>query len=137
RRWMLWRLVRLVTAVEGDTAECGVYKGASSWLICAAIHGSGRKHHLFDSFEGLSGPEAADGSHWGKGDLAAGEDLVRKSLRPFGDSLVFHKGWIPERFQDVRDAKFAFVHIDVDLRQPTLDSLEFFYPRLSPGGVLL
>jgi O-methyltransferase len=137
RRWTLWQLVRLVTAVEGDTAECGVFRGASSWLICAATEGNGRKHHLFDSFEGLSEPEAVDGGHWKAGALAAGEDLVRDNLRPFADRLTLHKGWIPDRFRDVEDGKFAFVHVDVDLRQPTVDSLEFFYPRLSPGAVFL
>jgi hypothetical protein len=29
------------------------------------------------------------------------------------------------------------VHIDVDLYQPTLDSIRFFYPRLAPGGIIL
>lgn len=27
------------------------------------------------------------------------------------------------------------MHIDVDLYQPTLDSLAFFYPRLISGGI--
>lgn len=137
RRWMLWQLMRLVQAVPGDTAECGVFEGAGSWLICAGIRGTDRKHHLFDSFEGLSAPDAADGAYWTKGDLSAGEELVRRNLEPFAASIEFHKGWIPDRFADVADKKFAFVHIDVDLKQPTLDSLEFFYPRLSPGGVLV
>jgi hypothetical protein len=29
------------------------------------------------------------------------------------------------------------VHIDVDLYQPTRDSLAFFYPRLVKGGVIV
>lgn len=137
RRWMLWQLLRLIEQVPGDTAECGVFRGAGSWLICAGTEGSGRKHHLFDSFEGLSPPQGPDGSYWAKGDLTAGEDLVRKQLKPFADSIVFHPGWIPSRFDDVAEKMFAFVHIDVDLFEPTLASIEFFYPRLSPGAVLL
>ena len=35
------------------------------------------------------------------------------------------------------DRKFALVHIDVDLHAPTRDSLEFFYPRMSEGGVII
>src|SRR5439155_2143547 len=34
RRWMLYQLLRLIADVPGDTAECGVYTGASSYLIC-------------------------------------------------------------------------------------------------------
>lgn len=137
RRWMLWQLLRLISNVRGDTAECGVYQGASSWLICAATQGSGRIHHLFDSFEGLSEPDALDGTYWVRGSLAAGEDVVRHNLMPFAAKLEFHKGWIPQRFSDVDRNTFAFVHIDVDLRRPTLESLEFFYPRLAEGGILL
>ena len=40
-------------------------------------------------------------------------------------------------FAEVENQRFAFVHIDVDLYQPTRDSIEFFYPRLNPGGILL
>ena len=137
RRWMVRQLLRLVAEIPGDTVECGVYQGAASWLICSAVEGSERTHHLFDSFEGLSSPEVSDGSHWKRGDLAAGEDMVRTNLQPFLDMIEFHKGWIPDRFDDVKDRKFAFVHVDVDLRQPTFDSIEFFYPRLSRGGILL
>ena len=85
----------------------------------------------------MSEPGPADGTHWSRGDLAAGEEVVRLNLERFAERLRFHPGWIPERFADVADRSFAFVHVDVDLRQPTLDSLEFFYPRLSPGGILL
>lgn len=137
RKWMLWQLLRLIIDIPGDTAECGVYEGASSWLICAGTRGAGRTHHLFDSFEGLSDPDRSDGSYWAAGSLAAGEDVVGRNLEPFADSLEFHKGWIPARFSDVAGQQFAFVHIDVDLRQPTIDSLAFFYPRLPAGAILV
>lgn len=137
RKWMLWQLLRLIAGVKGDTAECGVYEGASSWLICAATQGSGRTHHLFDSFEGLSEPDPSDGSFWKRGNLAASEELVARKLKPFIDRLEFHKGWIPDRFSAVKDKVFAFVHVDVDLAAPTRDSVEFFYSRLAAGGILL
>ena len=136
-RWMLWQLMRLVSDVDGDTAECGVWEGASSWLICAANRGKVRTHHLFDSFEGMSAPGPRDGDYWKPGAMAADEELVRRNLQPFEKSFVIHKGWIPERFDDVAGKRFAFVHIDVDLHEPTMDSVEFFYPRLAPGGILL
>ena len=140
RKWMLWQLLRLTGHVPGDTAECGVYRGASSWLICAFIRQSKaqpKQHHVFDSFEGLSEPDSHDGEHWTKGDLAAGEDIVARNLAPFADLLHFYKGWIPQRFPEVADRRFSFVHVDVDLYQPTRDSIEFFYDRLNPGGILL
>lgn len=138
RRWMLYQLMRLVDTIPGDTAECGVYRGASSYLICTmnAMHGGQRMHYIFDSFEGLSSPTTLDGQHWSGGDLACDQEQVRANLSGFSNVTLL-KGWIPDRFIDVDDHKFAFVHIDVDLTQPTLDSIAFFYPRLSPGGVLI
>jgi hypothetical protein len=136
RRWTVWQLLRLVHDVEGETAECGVYLGASSYLICAGS--GGRTHHLFDSFEGLSAPaEHDDRKVWVAGDLSAGEAVVQENLAAYVAQCVFHKGWIPHRFADVADRAFAFVHVDVDLYQPTADSIAFFYPRLNGGGILL
>jgi hypothetical protein len=141
RRWMVSQLLRLVAAVPGDTAEVGCYRGAMSWLICEANqHVASRHprvHHLFDSFEGLSQPGSNDGTHWQAGSLACGESLVKLNLSPFEGHFYTYQGWVPERFDEVADRSFAFVHIDVDLYEPTLQSLDFFYPRLNPGGILI
>ena len=140
RRWMLSQLMRLVATVPGDTAECGVFKGAGSWVMCKANrdhNAMARTHHVFDSFEGLSAPAEEDGNYWHAGALSCGLDSTAANLAEFGDRVVFHQGWIPDRFADVSELQFAFVHIDVDLYQPTRDSVEFFYPRMPAGGIIL
>jgi hypothetical protein len=91
---------------------------------------------MFDSFEGLSAPVATDGPYWHRGDLSRGEDVLKRNLSGFADYHIY-KGWIPERFSEIADRTFSFVHIDVDLYQPTLDSMKFFYPRLNRGGILV
>lgn len=137
RRLMVHELLRLVAAVPGDTAECGVFQGAGSYLICAADARDGRRnHHIFDSFEGMSEPDDRDGSHWRPGSMAFGLEGVQQNLADF-ERVQYHKGWIPERFAEVADRSFAFVHIDVDLAQPTRDSMEFFYPRMNSGGIIV
>lgn len=139
RKWMVHQLLRLVAHLQGDTAECGVFRGATSYLICCANQDSragDKTHHLFDSFEGLSQPSQKDGAHWSKGDLKCGIEHVREALSDFGN-LSFHPGWIPDRFQDVEDRKFSFVHIDVDLAEPTRESLAFFYPRMETRGIIV
>jgi predicted O-methyltransferase YrrM len=142
RKFVLYSLARSVAMLAGDTAECGVLAGASSHLMCTAMAQPGRVHHVFDSFAGLSEPSAEDvprSDHtfrWQKHDLALPLEAVQRNLARF-PAIEYHAGWIPARFADVADARFAFVHVDVDLYQPTLDSLEFFYPRLVPGGILL
>lgn len=138
RRWALAQLLRMIAGVEGDTAECGVYRGAASYAILVANAKSDyrRYHHVFDSFEGLSAPVAEDGSYWTRGDLTAPEQMAHDQLCDFPDK-IFYKGWIPDRFAEVADRRFACVHVDVDLYQPTRDSIAFFYPRLSPGAIFV
>jgi len=139
RRWMVLQLVRLTSSLEGDTAECGVFQGAGSELILRATGGTDslRPHHLFDSFEGLSQPGERDGGHWSPGDLACAEDVVAGNLSAWKARLVFHKGWIPETFRLSESTRFRFVHVDVDLYEPTRDAIAWFYSRLVPGGIFV
>jgi O-methyltransferase len=136
RKFMFRNLLGLVDHLNGDLAECGVYHGASAWLMCGHFQGQGKTVHLFDSFEGLSRVANIDGSYWTQGDLKADESIVLERLAPY-DFIKIYKGWIPTRFCEVSETTFCFVHIDVDLYQPTLDSLTFFYPRMAPGGIIL
>ncbi|HYX50034.1 MAG TPA: TylF/MycF/NovP-related O-methyltransferase [Ktedonobacteraceae bacterium] len=138
RKWMVYQLLRLTAHLTGDTAECGVFRGATSYLICRANQESAhpKMHHIFDSFEGLSQPSTEDGVHWSKGDLGCSLSDVQKRLSQF-DQVAFYPGWIPDRFAQVNNRRFSFVHIDVDLAEPTRQSLEFFYPRMEPGGIIV
>jgi len=138
RKWALSQMLRLTTHVPGDTAECGVYLGASSYLICRANLASplGKWHHGFDSFEGLSQPGARDGDFWGGGDLSVPLEACSRNLAEFRACRLY-KGWIPERFHEIADKAFSFVHVDVDIYEPTKASVEFFHRRLNPGGILV
>jgi hypothetical protein len=60
------------------------------------------------------------------------QDCLKSS--PF---IHLHNGWIPQRFGAVENKQFCFVHIDVDLSEPTRDSLSFFWPKLVPGGAIV
>src|SRR4051794_38598768 len=95
RKFFLRELLKLVDHLEGDTAEAGVYEGASSWLICKA-RGGRSTHWAFDSFAGLSAPNSRDGTFWSAGDLASSEASARALLEPLGAIVL--KGWIPEVF---------------------------------------
>ena len=138
RKYVVAEFVKSLRSVDGEMAECGVYNGATAFFMAQAAIESGRPRalHLFDSFQGLSPPAPIDGSHWTGGDLTSAEPAARAALKDL-DNVAFYPGWIPARFDEVADRKFAFVHIDVDLYQPTLDSMLFFYPRMPGGAVLI
>jgi hypothetical protein len=136
RKYTLNQLLKLTLHLTGDLAECGVYKGASAYLMCQAHSSSKKIVHLFDSFEGLSEPNHIDGDYWKSGALMTSEESLHHTLSEF-ENYQTYKGWIPERFMEVSNLMFSFLHIDVDLYKPTLDSLEFFYEHMQAGGIIL
>lgn len=138
RKYALRELARSVADLPGAVAECGCYVGVSAWFMASLL--DGRDLYLFDSFEGLSEPSAQDRAphglpQWTAGDMTASEQALRANLSAF-EGIHVLKGWIPDRFGEVADQQFRLVHVDVDLYQPTLDSLAFFYPRLVAGGII-
>ncbi|MEM7453337.1 MAG: TylF/MycF/NovP-related O-methyltransferase [Planctomycetota bacterium] len=144
RFYNLIQMFNLTAGVAGRTAEIGCFRGLSSYLLCQTTKNSrpdytGNGHQIFDSFEGLSVPVKADGI---PANDAAGRfsttsvDHVRNTLKPFPD-VEIHKGWVPDVFEGLPVTSYRFVHIDVDLYAPTLDCLNFFYPKLSTGGVIV
>jgi len=126
-------------------AECGCWKGHSTYIISSLIKEYKKKinFYIFDSFKGLSSGMNQDFSiQYNKKNqkyvekyFVGDEIKLRKILKKF-DFCKIHKGWIPSKFEKVKNKKFSFVHIDVDLYDPTMNSLEFFYPRLVRGGII-
>jgi len=142
RMYMVRNLLLSTKGLNGDWAECGVFKGSTSLIMAEynrryKLLQPGFNMHLFDSFEGLTDPAPADaGTNMVKGDYLGTEDEVKHNLAEY-DFIVYHRGWIPDRFPDVADRKFSFVHIDVDFYEPVRDSLDFFLPRMVNGGVVV
>lgn len=131
--FVLYGLARAQSALDGDMAELGVYQGCSATVIAAAAD---RPLHLFDSFAGLPDPRPEERGVFRRGQFAASLASVRSRFRD-RPQVRFHVGDFPASAGAARDLRFSFVHLDVDLYQSTLAGLQFFYPRLVPGGVIL
>ena len=151
----LIRYFRHARALPGRWAECGVFAGTTSLALCLAARAEqpgfdGSGMHLVDSFEGLSelgaadlrATQAADGSvalvqpPRNQTNFAAPFELARDAMGGF-PGVSLHKGWIPDVLAELPEAAWSFVHVDVDLYQPTLDCLKYFFPRLVQGGVIV
>jgi O-methyltransferase len=48
-----------------------------------------------------------------------------------------HPGYFPDSAVGLRENNYALVNMDADLYIPTKAGLEYFYPRISPGGVIM
>lgn len=121
--------------VDGDFYECGVFRGGSAAFISRCIAGSGKAFHLFDTFAGMPETNRFKDPIHVKGDFSDTSLEEVKALVGHEDFVVYHPGFIPETFP--KDAKIAFAHVDVDIYQSVKDSLEFIYPRMTQGGIIL
>ncbi len=52
-------------------------------------------------------------------------------------NVELNKGYFSDTLTRCADELFSFVHLDCDLYGSYKDCLEFFYPRLSDGGIVL
>lgn len=144
RRDMIVLLLRTVVErnVPGAFAELGVYKGLTARLI--HHYAPERILHLFDTFEGFTErARAAELKNTGDRIVAsqfADTSLarVRKFVRERNGNVRYHAGYFPESIPPALNQEtFAFVHLDADLYEPIFAGLEFFYPRVPVGGILL
>lgn len=139
RCYMLEMFARHCAHLAGDFAECGVWRGGTAMLLADVLREervSERRLHLFDTFQGMPKSANEDPSGHREGDFFTSLGEVKALLTPFAN-VVFHPGEIPDTFDPVADRQFALIHVDVDLYKSTRDCLEFFYPRLVPGGILV
>ena len=134
--YRIYTLVKRTNKIKGDIAEVGVYRGGSAKIICEV---KGKKNlYLFDTFEGLPklNENHDDPSSFHKGQFANSLEDVRTYLRKYSN-LYIYKGLFPNTAKHIKNKKFSFIHLDVDLYESTLNCLKFFYPRMSIGGIIV
>jgi len=145
RHYTLNHLLWNVPLDAGDVCELGCWRGLSAYQIAAHLGSLAHNpvFHIFDSFAGLSKFQSEDKTEGTAEDFEARRrqfacslETVKENLKEF-PFIRYYQGWIPERFPEVQDRKFSFVHVDVDLYQPIRDSFRFFYPRLVNGGMMV
>lgn len=95
-----------------------------------------KKLYLFDTFEGMPETDPRKDLHK-KGDFADTSIESVSQYVGFPERCIPRKGFIPETFRGLEDAVISFAHIDVDIYRSILDCLQFIWPRLSIGGVIV
>ncbi|MFA6102246.1 MAG: TylF/MycF/NovP-related O-methyltransferase [Victivallaceae bacterium] len=144
RRDMLVLLLRTIAEknIVGDIAEIGVYKGSTAKLIHHYM--PERKLHLFDTFEGFTDrsvvaeKENTDYSIFESHFSDTSLERVKACISQKNSNVLYYKGYFPESIpEDLHQLKFAFVHLDADLYEPTLEGLKFFYPRMNTRGLIV
>ncbi|TFI23232.1 MULTISPECIES: TylF/MycF/NovP-related O-methyltransferase [Streptomyces] len=144
-------------SIPGDIVECGVWRGGSMQACAKALLALGesdRDLHLFDTFEGMPPPTAEDLRRDGKSaeDLLAAQGKDRPiwaiaSLEdvqagfeqvPYpGERVHYVQGMVEDTVPQQAPEQISILRLDTDWYASTKHELEFLYPRLVSGGVLL
>ena len=123
--------------ITGSVAEAGVYKGEFAKHINKYFHD--RKTYLFDTFDSFTDYDIAREQKKSQtsADYMRGVNIDEVLAKmPNRDNVILKVGRFPETAQGINEP-FAFVNLDMDLYEPTIEGLRFFYPLMSDGGVIL
>ena len=128
-------------------AEAGVYTG-NSLLACAELarhHGLDVRFVGLDTFSGFPELSERDRQLAPENSIYLDEpvfsdtsiDAVYSLLRGEGHRNVeLIRGEFSETLPELEDRQYLFVNVDCDLFAPHIECLDYFYPRMLPGGVL-
>jgi O-methyltransferase len=148
--YTLSRIVEQMSTKGGLIAECGVYRGATLFGMAHKLRAMGKSSCQlvgFDSFEGFPEPTEkdalADGSFHARAIKGVFADTsyeeLSKRVRALGleGQITLVKGYFENSLSAWSDESFSVVHLDCDLYSSYITCLEFFYPRVKPGGYIV
>ena len=127
----------LADGVAGDFAELGVWRGNSAAVLAHFAAQNDRNVYLFDTFTGFDARDLCGVDAHRKAEFTETSlDAVRRVVGNDAHT-TYVPGFFPESVTPAAEcATYAVVNIDCDLHAPTKAALEFFYPRMAPGGIL-
>lgn len=144
--------------VPGAVVECGVWAGGNMMAAARTLIDLGKQDrdlYLFDTFEGMTEPTAADIDVAGReaihllrdqdrhtGDVWCYASLadVRTNLTSTGypeDRVHFVKGAVETTLPDRAPDQIAVLRLDTDWYESTAHELLHLIPRVAPNGVLI
>ncbi len=157
----LCEAIRYVTqcGIAGDIVECGVWRGGSMMAVAKMLQRQGdtsRHLHLYDTFEGMSEPTEKDVSTGGASaeSLLASEDRsdprsvwcvagladVQSHMSSTGypsHQVHYHVGRVEETIPTAIPNQIALLRLDTDWYESTAHEMQYLFPRLVDGGVLV
>jgi O-methyltransferase len=122
-------------SLPGCVAEFGVYRGGA--LERLAIIFNDKKIFGFDTFNGM--PEASPVDKHRKGDFRdVSFEHILSHFNQHYPHVSLIKGFFPDSISQIDgNSTYCFVHLDADLYSSTKSGLNYFIPRLVPGGIMV
>lgn len=135
--------------IEGDFVECGVSHGFLSSAVMEYLDWDqlGKMFYLLDTFAGMD-PRFVTAGEREAGALIKNQaaldfgiygssvDSVRANFAEWDNQRIV-VGAVPDTLEQVEANSIAFLHIDMNCAPPEVATLRYFWPRLSPGAIVL
>ena len=136
--------------IKGDIVEIGVFKGGSimSMIISNQILNDNRTFYLYDTFEGMTEPNELDtisstNQHFNevKNEHFMCEcsiELVKNNINKLNydtNMIKYIKGDITKN--SIFPDSISILRLDTDFYVSTKYELDYFYNRVTPGGIVI
>lgn len=131
-------------ALQGDFVECGVNTGILSLAVCNSLDFAkltDRRMYLFDTFAGT--PESLMSTKERSVRLKENKkfypDCYEVAVKNFGSypNVQLVRGIVPDTLDKVRIDRVAYLSLDMNIAAPERAAIEFFWPKLTSGAVVV
>lgn len=141
KAYSLYMLVQQVSKLKGALIEIGVWRGGSGLLIAKRAEMCGIEDNIYlcDTFSGVVKAGESDPDFVGGEYADTSSEAVKALINDFNirNTFVLEGIFPDETASMVRDKQIRFCHIDVDTYQSAKDILDWVWPRLCNGGILV
>ncbi len=139
-----WSTNYAFRATEGNSknfVECGVCDGLAIFFALSSARESPFElgFYLYDAWEGMKEEYLLESEMSAAGQYSyLTQENAENNLFDFRDITIFNRGFIPDSFSySVNPESLVWLHIDLNSSIPTKAALDFFFPKISKGGVIL
>ena len=141
RMWILTRMARQASLLAGNFAEFGSYRGGCAAMILSTCQlPPERRFYLFDTFTGLPEEQLTRrerrrnlGGHYAD----TSREHVESLLREWREIIEIREGDVFDTLPATETGELSLVHMDLNASAPTEAALEYAYPRMVPGAILV
>jgi O-methyltransferase len=138
--WAAMQAARL----PGDFVECGVNTGITSLAVCEYIdfNRTGKCFWLFDTFCGIPEEQmnekekALDRQRYNSWWYSDCWEQTKANFAAFPKASLI-RGTVPPSLATVQIDKVCYLSIDMNIAYPERAAVEFFWPKLVPGAVVI
>lgn len=139
--WSALSAAKATRSGSKNLVEAGTCDGLTAYFAMMALNSLDIEYkcYMYDAWEAMKGDDLLEAEKsklgmYGYLELATTID----NLEEFSAVTVFNKGYIPDLFtKSDNPEEVVWLHIDLNAAAPTRDSLEFFYSKIMPGGIIL